>query len=105
MAGSGRMTANGLGKGGGGRRERKNLVLSQQRDSARNLEWLKTVKESHGSVELSSLSLATAINSRGIYVIKAPRGGPVSCPHPRHGWRLQATVNGGEGISLQKNDP
>ncbi|XP_077022284.1 E3 ubiquitin-protein ligase RNF213 isoform X2 [Tamandua tetradactyla] len=41
-------------------------------DSARNLEWLKTVKESHGSVELSSLSLATAINSRGIYVIKAP---------------------------------
>lgn len=51
------------------------------RDSARNLEWLKTVKESHGSVELSSLSLATAINSRGIYVIKAPRGGPVSCPH------------------------
>ncbi|XP_042525946.1 E3 ubiquitin-protein ligase RNF213 [Dipodomys spectabilis] len=44
------------------------------RDSARNLAWLKTVKESHGSVELSSLSLATAINSRGIYVIEAPRG-------------------------------
>ncbi|XP_073901038.1 E3 ubiquitin-protein ligase RNF213 isoform X4 [Castor canadensis] len=45
------------------------------RDSARNLEWLKTVKESHGSVELSSLSLATAINSRGIYLIQAPRDG------------------------------
>ncbi|XP_075850113.1 E3 ubiquitin-protein ligase RNF213 isoform X2 [Microcebus murinus] len=44
-------------------------------DSARNLEWLKTVKDSHGSVELSSLSLATAINSRGIYVIEAPTGG------------------------------
>ncbi|XP_069916285.1 E3 ubiquitin-protein ligase RNF213 isoform X2 [Oryctolagus cuniculus] len=45
------------------------------RDSARNLEWLKTVKESHGSVELSSLSLAAAINSRGIYVLAAPRAG------------------------------
>ncbi|XP_037593188.1 E3 ubiquitin-protein ligase RNF213 [Cebus imitator] len=43
-------------------------------DSARNLEWLKNVKESHGSVELSSLTLATAINKRGIYVIQAPNG-------------------------------
>ncbi|XP_008588585.1 PREDICTED: E3 ubiquitin-protein ligase RNF213, partial [Galeopterus variegatus] len=50
------------------------------RDSARNLEWLKTVKESHGSVELSSLSLATAINSRGIYVIEAPRDGQKISP-------------------------
>ncbi|XP_026936735.1 E3 ubiquitin-protein ligase RNF213 isoform X2 [Sagmatias obliquidens] len=49
-------------------------------DSARNLEWLKTVKESHGSVELSSLSLATAINSRGIYVIKAPADGQKISP-------------------------
>ncbi|XP_029417237.1 E3 ubiquitin-protein ligase RNF213 isoform X2 [Nannospalax galili] len=48
---------------------------SKLRDSARNLEWLKTVKESHGSVELSSLSLATAINSRGIYVIETPKRG------------------------------
>ncbi|XP_042198225.1 E3 ubiquitin-protein ligase rnf213-alpha isoform X2 [Callorhinchus milii] len=39
------------------------------RDSARHLDWLKTVKESHGSVELSSLSLASAINSDGIYII------------------------------------
>ncbi|XP_044530479.1 E3 ubiquitin-protein ligase RNF213 [Gracilinanus agilis] len=43
------------------------------RDSARHLEWLKTVKDSHGSVELSSLSLATAINSKGIYVIRPPK--------------------------------
>lgn len=93
------VTANGLGKGGGGRRERKSLVPSPQCDSARNLEWLKTVKESHGSVELSSLSLATAINSRGIYEIRAPRDGPVSRPRPRHGWpwRSQATVSGGGG--------
>ncbi|XP_068007364.1 E3 ubiquitin-protein ligase RNF213 isoform X3 [Melanerpes formicivorus] len=45
------------------------------RASAQHLEWLKTVKESHGSVELSSLSLAAAINSRGIYVLKAPTDG------------------------------
>lgn len=50
------------------------------KDSARNLEWLKTVKESHGSVELSSLSLATAINSRGIYVIEAPKDGQKVSP-------------------------
>ncbi|XP_006886389.1 PREDICTED: E3 ubiquitin-protein ligase RNF213 [Elephantulus edwardii] len=51
------------------------------RDSARSLDWLKTVKESHGSVELSSLSLATAINEKGIYVIQAPQGGHVASPH------------------------
>ncbi|XP_069050628.1 E3 ubiquitin-protein ligase rnf213-alpha isoform X2 [Lepisosteus oculatus] len=38
-------------------------------DTARHLEWLKTVKDSHGSVELSSLSLASAINQKGIYII------------------------------------
>ncbi|CAH2291483.1 E3 ubiquitin- ligase RNF213 [Pelobates cultripes] len=43
------------------------------RDSARHIEWLKTVKESHGSVELSSLSLATTINKNGIYIIQAPK--------------------------------
>ncbi|XP_056372927.1 E3 ubiquitin-protein ligase RNF213 isoform X2 [Hyla sarda] len=43
------------------------------RDSARHIEWLKTVKESHGSVELSSLSLATTINKRGLYIIQAPK--------------------------------
>ncbi|KAK2528363.1 Rnf213 [Columba guinea] len=49
------------------------------RASAQQLEWLRTVKESHGSVELSSLSLAAAINSRGIYVLRAPAdGGKVS---------------------------
>ncbi|XP_021096800.1 E3 ubiquitin-protein ligase RNF213 isoform X2 [Heterocephalus glaber] len=50
------------------------------RDSARNLEWLKTVKESHGSVELSSLTLAKAINSKGIYMIKAPKSGQKISP-------------------------
>ncbi|VTJ74161.1 Hypothetical predicted protein [Marmota monax] len=53
---------------------------SKLRDSARNLEWLKTVKESHRSIELSSLSLATAINSRGIYEIRAPTGDQTISP-------------------------
>ncbi|XP_061232976.1 E3 ubiquitin-protein ligase RNF213 isoform X3 [Neopsephotus bourkii] len=52
----------------------KNLP-QKLRASAQYLEWLKTVKESHGSVELSSLSLAAAINSRGIYVLRAPADG------------------------------
>ncbi|XP_065591389.1 E3 ubiquitin-protein ligase RNF213 [Cyrtonyx montezumae] len=43
--------------------------------SAQQLVWLKTVKESHGSVELSSLSLAATINSRGVYILKAPSDG------------------------------
>ncbi|KAM9596356.1 E3 ubiquitin-protein ligase RNF213-like isoform 2-T2 [Trichechus inunguis] len=49
-------------------------------DCARNLEWLKTVKESHGSVEFSSLTLATAINSKGTYFIKAPKDGQKISP-------------------------
>ncbi|XP_070250935.1 E3 ubiquitin-protein ligase RNF213 isoform X3 [Myotis yumanensis] len=53
---------------------------SKLRDSARNLGWLKTVKESHGSVERSSLTLARAINSRGIYVIQAPAEGQKISP-------------------------
>ncbi|XP_058026835.1 E3 ubiquitin-protein ligase RNF213 isoform X2 [Ahaetulla prasina] len=48
-------------------------------DSARYLDWLKTIKESHGSVELSSISLATSINEKGIYRIKAPVEGQKVC--------------------------
>uniref|UniRef100_A0A670Y6Z8 RING-type E3 ubiquitin transferase n=1 Tax=Pseudonaja textilis TaxID=8673 RepID=A0A670Y6Z8_PSETE len=48
-------------------------------DSARYLDWLKTIKESHGSVELSSISLATRINEKGIYRIKAPVEGQKAC--------------------------
>ncbi|XP_043986389.1 E3 ubiquitin-protein ligase rnf213-alpha-like [Gambusia affinis] len=40
-------------------------------DTARHLDWLKTVRETHGSVEFSSLSLATSINERGMYTIRA----------------------------------
>ncbi|XP_077384207.1 E3 ubiquitin-protein ligase rnf213-alpha-like isoform X2 [Festucalex cinctus] len=47
---------------------------NKMRDSGRHLEWLKTVKDSHGSVELSSMSLASAINSKGIYRISAHSG-------------------------------
>ncbi|XP_078257499.1 E3 ubiquitin-protein ligase rnf213-alpha-like isoform X2 [Rhinoraja longicauda] len=46
-------------------------LTKKLQDSARHLEWLKTVKESHGSIEQSSLSLASAINSSGIYIINS----------------------------------
>ncbi|KAI8515033.1 hypothetical protein Bbelb_076240 [Branchiostoma belcheri] len=38
-------------------------------DTCRNLEWLKGVSDSHGSVEMSSLSQTEAINARGVYEI------------------------------------
>ncbi|RVE69570.1 hypothetical protein OJAV_G00079000 [Oryzias javanicus] len=47
-------------------------------DSSRHLEWLKTVKDSHGSVELSSLSLASAINQKGIYLINGQKAKKLS---------------------------
>ncbi|KAG8008845.1 hypothetical protein GBF38_010486 [Nibea albiflora] len=39
------------------------------RESTRLLSWLKTLKETHGSVEQSSLSLASSINADGVYHI------------------------------------
>ncbi|XP_077867698.1 E3 ubiquitin-protein ligase rnf213-alpha-like [Saccoglossus kowalevskii] len=39
------------------------------KDISHHLEWLKGVKESHGSVETSSLSQAEAINTKGIYTV------------------------------------
>uniref|UniRef100_A0A8D3DYF2 Ring finger protein 213b n=1 Tax=Scophthalmus maximus TaxID=52904 RepID=A0A8D3DYF2_SCOMX len=37
------------------------------RESTRLLSWLKALKETHGSVEQSSLSLASSINADGVY--------------------------------------
>ncbi|XP_041354620.1 E3 ubiquitin-protein ligase rnf213-alpha-like [Gigantopelta aegis] len=39
------------------------------RDTAQHLEWLKEVSQSHGSVEVTSLSQAEMINSKGVYHI------------------------------------
>ncbi|XP_049895831.1 E3 ubiquitin-protein ligase rnf213-beta-like, partial [Epinephelus moara] len=39
------------------------------RESTRLLSWLKEMKETHGSVEQSSLSLASSINAHGVYHI------------------------------------
>ncbi|XP_074519497.1 E3 ubiquitin-protein ligase rnf213-beta [Halichoeres trimaculatus] len=39
------------------------------RESTRLLSWLKGLKETHGSVEQSSLSLASSINAHGVYYI------------------------------------
>ncbi|XP_066519298.1 E3 ubiquitin-protein ligase rnf213-alpha-like [Hoplias malabaricus] len=49
--------------------ENDSNIANKLRDTSRHLHWLKTVKDSHGSVELSSLSLVTAINARGVYTI------------------------------------
>ncbi|XP_071137099.1 E3 ubiquitin-protein ligase rnf213-alpha-like [Mytilus edulis] len=38
-------------------------------DTNRQLAWLQTVKRSHGSVEVSSLQQAEAINTKGIYQV------------------------------------
>ncbi|KAL3881512.1 hypothetical protein ACJMK2_027944 [Sinanodonta woodiana] len=38
-------------------------------DTNRHLEWLKTVKQAHGSVEVTSLAQAEAINSKGIFCV------------------------------------
>ena len=38
-----------------------------QIDSNRHLEWLKTIQKAHGSVEVSSLAQAEAINSGGVF--------------------------------------
>ncbi|XP_035389185.1 E3 ubiquitin-protein ligase rnf213-alpha-like isoform X2 [Electrophorus electricus] len=51
--------------------ENDSNITKKLRDTARHLDWLKTVKESHGSVELSSISLVKAINTRGVYTISA----------------------------------
>ncbi|KAJ7339382.1 hypothetical protein OS493_005777 [Desmophyllum pertusum] len=38
-------------------------------DTSRHLEWLKTVKESHGPVAMTSLAQAKTINFIGVYVV------------------------------------
>ncbi|XP_072299402.1 E3 ubiquitin-protein ligase rnf213-alpha-like [Eucyclogobius newberryi] len=68
------------------------------RDSARHLEWLKTVKESHGSVELSSLSLASSINKKGIYVISAQSGKRLSLDEAL---KLQITEEHDDGRQIR----
>ena len=45
------------------------LYIFTQRDTSRHLEWLKSFKESHGSVAMTSLAQAKSINSSGVYVV------------------------------------
>ncbi|XP_028300078.1 E3 ubiquitin-protein ligase rnf213-alpha-like [Gouania willdenowi] len=46
-------------------------ISTKLRDTARLLDWFNTIKTNHGSVELSSISLATSINEGGVYIIRA----------------------------------
>jgi hypothetical protein len=45
------------------------IFTSFQHDTQRQLDWLKTVKQTHGSVEVTSLAQAEAINTNGIYQV------------------------------------
>ena len=45
------------------------FLIALQVDTDRHLEWLKGVKESHGSVAMTSLMQAEAINARGIFQV------------------------------------
>jgi len=45
-----------------------------QLDTSRHLDWLRKIKESHGSIELDAISLATAINERGVFVVGKQKG-------------------------------
>ncbi|XP_022806308.1 E3 ubiquitin-protein ligase rnf213-alpha-like [Stylophora pistillata] len=55
-------------------------------DTSRHLDWLKTVKESHGSVAMTSLVQAKTINSSGVYVVGYLD--TTKDPSPEHGKRL-----------------
>ncbi|XP_071387268.1 E3 ubiquitin-protein ligase rnf213-beta-like [Centroberyx affinis] len=48
---------------------RDDKLPDKLRESTRLLSWLKGLKEAHGSVEQSSLSLASSINAQGVYHI------------------------------------
>ncbi|XP_029109785.1 E3 ubiquitin-protein ligase rnf213-beta [Scleropages formosus] len=52
--------------------ERDKKLPQKLRDSMRWLDWLKGLRETHGSVEQSSFSLATSINSKGVYEVGWP---------------------------------
>ncbi|PFX19442.1 E3 ubiquitin-protein ligase RNF213 [Stylophora pistillata] len=55
-------------------------------DTSRHLEWLKTVKESHGSVAMTSLTQAKNINSSGVYVVG--HLDTIKGPSPEQGKRM-----------------
>ncbi|XP_076154175.1 E3 ubiquitin-protein ligase rnf213-beta isoform X2 [Alosa pseudoharengus] len=50
--------------------ERDEKLPEKLLDSNRWLDWLKGLKETHGSVEQSSLSLASDINNHGVYQVQ-----------------------------------
>jgi hypothetical protein len=47
----------------------KLLVFILQKDTNRQLQWLKEIKKAHGSVEVTSLMQAEAINANGIFTV------------------------------------
>ncbi|XP_064641333.1 E3 ubiquitin-protein ligase rnf213-alpha-like isoform X2 [Lineus longissimus] len=49
--------------------ESDNMLTDKLLDTKRHMAWLKFIKDSHGSVEVSSLSEVDAINGRGVYKV------------------------------------
>ncbi|XP_051967995.1 E3 ubiquitin-protein ligase rnf213-beta-like [Xyrauchen texanus] len=52
--------------------DKDDKLLAKLVNSCRWLDWLKGLRETHGSVEQSSLSLASAINTGGVYHVGWP---------------------------------
>ncbi|XP_065501150.1 E3 ubiquitin-protein ligase rnf213-alpha-like [Caloenas nicobarica] len=50
-----------------------NNLPKKLKASCDNREWIRMVHDSHGSIEHSSISQARDINSRGIFIISAPK--------------------------------
>ncbi|XP_063404431.1 E3 ubiquitin-protein ligase rnf213-alpha-like [Mytilus trossulus] len=71
-------------------------------DTQRQLDWLKSVKQTHGSVEVTSLAQAEAINTNGIYQVGNLKK-TATIKNPTLGEVLELRVTEAEGQRLQRN--
>ncbi|VDH93225.1 ubiquitin carboxyl-terminal hydrolase 34 [Mytilus galloprovincialis] len=71
-------------------------------DTQRQLDWLKSVKQTHGSVEVTSLAQAEAINTNGIYQVGNLKK-TATIKNPTLGEVLELRVTETEGQRLQRN--
>ncbi|CAC5425101.1 RNF213 [Mytilus coruscus] len=71
-------------------------------DTQRQLDWLKSVKQTHGSVEVTSLAQAEAINTNGIYQVGNLKK-TATIKNPTLGEVLELRVTETEEKRLQRN--
>ncbi|XP_076810012.1 E3 ubiquitin-protein ligase rnf213-alpha-like isoform X1 [Clavelina lepadiformis] len=67
-----------------------NKLLKKWHGTAQYLEWLKGIKDFHGSVEKSSLSRAQDINAHGVYIIS---GETEPIPTTKNALKLELSTN------------